>query len=56
MPGENCAFPKCSTSRKDKEILTPDKTNNENIGWTKDIRDFILKYHVKGEYLIKRVQ
>ena len=39
MPGVKCAFPKCSTSRKDKgislfKIPTPDKTNDESIKWT----------------------
>ena len=42
MPGENCAFPKCSNSRKDKivslfKVLTPDKTNDANIKWTRDL-------------------
>ena len=58
---DNCAFPKCSTSRKDKlislpEVPTPDKTNNESIERTKDFRDFIIKYRVKGESMIKLVQ
>ena len=57
MPGENCAFPKCSTSRKDKgislfKVPTPDKTNDESIKWTKDLIDIILKYRVKDQSLI----
>ena len=61
MLGENCAFPKCSTSRKDKgislfKVPTPDKTNHESIKWTKDLIDIILKYHVKDQSLIKRMQ
>ena len=61
MPGENCAFPKCSISRKDKgislfKVLTPDKTNDENIKWTKDLIDIILKYCVKDQSLIKHMQ
>ena len=61
MPGKNCAFPKCSISRKDKgislfKVLTPDKTNDENIKWTKDLIDIILKYCVKDQSLIKCMQ
>ena len=61
MPGENCAFPKCSTSRKDKgislfKVPTPDKTNDESIKWTKDLIDIILKYRVKDQFLIKRMR
>ena len=61
MPGENCAFPKCITSRKDKgislfKVPTPDKTNDESIKWTKDLIDVTLKYRVKGQSLIKRMQ
>ena len=56
-----CVFPKCSASRKDKEISsfkipTVDKTNDESIKWTKDLIDIILKYHVKDEALIKHMQ
>ena len=58
MPGENCAFLKCSTSRKDKgtnlfKVPTPDKTNDGNIRWAKDLIDIILKYRGKDQYLIK---
>ena len=61
VSGQNCVFPKCSASRKDKEISsfkipTADKTNDESIKWTKDLIDIILKYHVKDESLIKRMQ
>ena len=61
MSRENCAFPKCSTSRKDKgisllKVPTPDKTNNESIKWTKDITDITLKYRLKDESLIRRIQ
>ena len=57
MPGENCAFPKCGTSRKYKanslfKVSTPDKTNDESIKWTKGLIDIILKYRVKGQSLI----
>ena len=59
MSRENCAFPKCSTSRKDKgisllKVPSPDKANNESIKWTKDITDITLKYHLKDESLIRR--
>ena len=61
MPGDNCAFPKCSISRKHKgislfKVLTPDKTNGENIKWAKDLVDIILKYCVKDQSLIKHMQ
>ena len=46
MPGENWAFPKCSTSRKDKS----------GQKWTKDLADIIFKYRVKDQSLIKRMQ
>ena len=47
MPGENCAFPKCSTSRKDKgvslsDVPAPDKTNDESMKWTKDLINIAL--------------
>ena len=52
MPGEKCAFPRCSTSRKYKGIIlfkvpAPDKTNDERIKWTKNLIDIILKYRSK---------
>ena len=61
MPGEKCAFPRCSTSRKYKGIIlfkvpAPDKTNDERIKWTKNLIDIILKYRVKDQSLIKRMQ
>ena len=56
MPGENCTFPKCSTSRKDNRISlfkvpNPGKTNDESINCTKDLTDIILKYRVKDQSL-----
>ena len=61
MPGENCAFPKCSTSRKDKgislsKVPTPDKTNDESIKWAKGLIDIILQNCVKNQSLIKSIQ
>ena len=61
MSAENCAFPKSNTSRKDKgislfKVSTPDRTNDKSIKWTKDPIDIILKYHVKDQSLIKRMQ
>ena len=55
---EKTVFPKGSTSRRDKGIILfniPDKTNDENIKWTKDLIDIILKYCVKDQSLIKRM-
>ena len=42
IPRENCALPKCITSKKDKgsslfKVPTPGKTNDESIQWTKDL-------------------
>ena len=61
IPGEKCASPKCGTSRKDKgislfKVSTLGKTNDESIKWTKDLIDIILKYCVKDQSLIKRMQ
>ena len=61
MPGENCGFPKCSTSRKDKgfslfKVPNPDKNNNQSFKWTKNLVDNTVKYLVKDESLIKRIQ
>ena len=61
MPGENFPFLKCSSSRKDKgislfEVPAPDKTNDESIKWTKDLKNIFLKYLVKDQSLIKRMQ
>ena len=38
------------------KILTPDKTNDESIKWTKYLIDIILKHRVKGQSLMKRMQ
>ena len=38
------------------KVSTPDKTNDESIKWTKDLIDIILKYRVKDQSLIKRMQ
>ena len=56
MPGGNCAFPKCSTSRKDKgislfKVTNPDKTNDEGIKCSKGLTDIILKDRVKDQSL-----
>ena len=61
MPGETFPFLKCSSSRKDKgislfEVPAPDKTNDESIKWTKDLKNIFLKYLVKDQSLIKRMQ
>ena len=59
MPRENCAFTKCSTSRKgisSFKIPTPDETNDESIKWTKDLIDIILKHRVKDQSLIRLMQ
>ena len=52
MPGENCGFPKCSTSRKDKgfnlfKVPNPDKNNNQSFKSTKNLVDNTVKYCVK---------
>ena len=49
------------TSREEKgislfKVLTPDKTNTENIKWKKDLADITLKHRVKDESLIKHMQ
>ena len=59
MLGENYAYPKFITSRKDKgislfKVRTPDKTNGEIIKWKKDLIDIILKYRVKDQSMICR--
>ena len=61
MPGENFPFLKCSTSRNVKgislfEVLAPDKTNDESIKWAKDLINIFLKYLVKDQSLLKRLQ
>ena len=59
MPRENCAFTKCSTSRKgisSFKIPIPDETNDESIKWTKDLIDIILKHRVKDQSLIRLMQ
>ena len=37
-------------------VATPDKTNEESVKWTKDIIDIILKYRLKDQSPIKRMQ
>ena len=59
MSRENCAFTKCSTSRKgisSFKVPTPDETNDESIKWTKDLTDIILKYRVKDQSLTRLMQ
>ena len=38
------------------KVPAPDKTNDENIKWTKDLINIILKYCIKDQSLIKHMQ
>ena len=58
MPGENCAFPGCSISRKDTisifKVALPNNDVNEK--WRKELVHIILKYRQRAESLNKRIQ
>ena len=58
MPGENCAIPGCSISRKDKISIfkVPLPNNDVNKKWSKELIDIILKYRQRDESLNKRIQ
>ena len=59
MPGENCAIPKCSTSRKNKDISifkVPLPNNEFNKKWSKQLIDEILKYRQRDASLNERIQ
>ena len=58
MPGENCASPGCSISRKDKISIfkVPLLNNNINKKWSKELVGIILKYRQRDESLNKRIQ
>ena len=58
MPGENCAIPGCSVSRKDKisifKVSLPNNGVNKKLG--KELINIILKYRQRDESLSKRIQ
>ena len=58
MPGENCAIPGCSVSRKDKisifKVSLPNNGVNKKLG--KELINMILKYRQRDESLSKRIQ
>ena len=58
MPGENCAIPGCSISRKEKISIFkfPLLNNDVNKKWGKELIDIILKYRQRDESLNKRIQ
>ena len=59
MPGENCAIPGCSISRKDNgiSILEVPLANNEfNKKWSQDLINIILKYRQRDKSLNERIE
>ena len=58
MPGENCAIPGCSISRKDKISTFKVSLPNNDVSkkWSKELIDIILKYRQRDESLNKRIQ
>ena len=58
MPGENCAVPSCSISRKNKISIfkVPLPNNDENKKWSKELINIISKYRQHDESLNKRIQ
>ena len=58
MPGENCAIPGCSISRKDKISIFQVSLPNNDVSkkWSKELIDIILKYRQRDESLNKRIQ
>ena len=59
MPGENCAIPGCSISRKDKGISifkVPLANNKFNKKWRQDLIKIILKYRQRDKSLNERIE
>ena len=59
MPGENCAIPGCSISRKDKGISifkVPLANNEFNKKWRQDLINIILKYRQRDKSLNERIE
>ena len=59
MPGENCAIPGCSISRKDKGISIfklPLANNEFNKKWSQDLINIILKYRKRDKSLNERIK
>ena len=58
MPGENCAIPGCSISRKDKGISifkVPLANNEFSKKWSQDLINIILKYRQRDKSLNERI-
>ena len=59
MPGDNCAFPKCGTSRRHKDIgifKLPSRKGEFYQEWKKEIVNVILKYRVADDNFKKNIQ
>ena len=58
MPGENCAVPGCSISRKDKISIfkVPLLNNDVKKKWSKELIDVVSKYQQPYDSLNKHIQ
>ena len=58
MPGENCAVPGCSISRKDKISIfkVPLPNNDVKKKWSKELIDVVSKYRQPYDSLNKHIQ
>ena len=59
MTGENCAIPKCGTSRRNKGIgifKVPAANNEFNKKWSQDLINIILKYRERDASLNERIK
>ena len=58
MPGANCAFPGCGTSRKHEGVgnfKIPTRNDNFYNEWRKNLLDVLIKYRVVDKSFKKRI-
>ena len=58
MPGDNCAFNQCGTSRRTKGVglfKLPAAKDEESTNWRRDFLNVITKYRVKDKDFVRQL-